>query len=100
MVGRTQVGDQRSVVASDQGSTLTGADLALLLVVGNDASSFILREKLAGELVLAHRPEIAHLARAQHVGSASGGVLRGASCDELNIWELQQLVEDGHLRLV
>lgn len=98
-VGGTQVSDQGPVVASDQSGTLTGADVGLHLVHGLDTGFFVFVKQSLAELVLTDGTEVDDLAGAQDIGSASGGVLGSTTGNKPWSQDLQELVENGQLRI-
>lgn len=100
VVGSTKIGNQRAVVAGDDGTAAPG------LLVGVDA---VLNAQTSGldgivengrVLVVAGAAEVDDAVGGQDVLRATGGVLGGTTSDELGVVVVEELLVDGDVLLV
>jgi hypothetical protein len=99
VVGGSEVGAERTVVASDDDATATSRGLLVVEVLGLDTS--LLADVLEGlaVLVLTNAANVQDGLGGQDVLGAAGGVLRSTTGDEDSIVVLDQVLVQAHVLL-
>lgn len=98
-VGSTKVGNETTVVASDDRTTTTSLVLSVDTILNAQASLFDGVMQDGSVLVVADAAEVDDAVGRQEVLGATGAVLSGTASNQRGVVVVEQILEDGNVLL-